>query len=102
VRAVELPAPEAPPRPHADIVGLDVLLVEDDPDSHEALAIAIESKGAQVRLAESVRQALDAYDVRAPDILVSDIGMPGEDGYSSSGTSASARTAGRDAPSPSP
>jgi signal transduction histidine kinase/ActR/RegA family two-component response regulator len=60
---------------------LDVLLVEDDGDSREALEIALEENGVRVRVADSVRQALEAYDARPPDVLVSDIGMPGEDGY---------------------
>jgi signal transduction histidine kinase/CheY-like chemotaxis protein len=60
---------------------LEVLLVDDDLDSREALGIAITQSGAQVRLAASVHEALEAYDARPPDVLVSDIAMPGEDGY---------------------
>jgi two-component system CheB/CheR fusion protein len=60
---------------------LDVLLVEDDGDSREALGIGLEENGVHVRVAASVRQALEEYDARPPDVLVSDVGMPGEDGY---------------------
>jgi signal transduction histidine kinase/CheY-like chemotaxis protein len=63
------------------LAALDILLVEDDRDSREALGIALEDGGARVRRTESVREALDAYDTRPPDVLVSDIGLPGEDGY---------------------
>jgi hypothetical protein len=80
--ALALEGPAAPPRARGDIAGLDVLLVEDDADAREALALAIESRGARVRLAESAREALLQYEARAPDLLVSDIGMPDEDGYS--------------------
>jgi signal transduction histidine kinase/CheY-like chemotaxis protein len=75
-----------PPRGFGSAAGppldaLDVLVVEDDPDSREALELMLEDSGARVRTAESVRQALDRYDARPPDVIISDIGMPGEDGY---------------------
>jgi signal transduction histidine kinase/ActR/RegA family two-component response regulator len=64
------------------VTNVDVLVVEDDDDSREALRIALEESGAQVRLASSVREALSAYAQRPPDVLISDIGMAEEDGYS--------------------
>jgi PAS domain S-box-containing protein len=64
-----------------DLSAVDVLLVEDDADSREALGIALAESGAQVRHAGSVREALAAYEARPPDVLVSDIGMPDQDGY---------------------
>jgi CheY-like chemotaxis protein/anti-sigma regulatory factor (Ser/Thr protein kinase) len=60
---------------------LDVLVVEDDADSREALGWALRETGARVRSAESVQQALAPYSARPPDVLISDVGMPGEDGY---------------------
>jgi CheY-like chemotaxis protein/anti-sigma regulatory factor (Ser/Thr protein kinase) len=60
---------------------LDVLVVEDDADSREALEWALRETGARVRSAESVQQALAPYSARPPDVLISDVGMPGEDGY---------------------
>jgi PAS domain S-box-containing protein len=64
-----------------DMSTLDVLVVEDDADSREALGLALQETGAEVRMVGSVRQALAAYAERPPDVLVSDIGMPDEDGY---------------------
>jgi CheY-like chemotaxis protein/two-component sensor histidine kinase len=61
--------------------GLDVLLVEDDTDSRQALELVLEENGSHVRAAASVRQALEAYSARPPDVLISDISMPDEDGY---------------------
>jgi PAS domain S-box-containing protein len=61
--------------------GLDVLLVEDDDDTRGAITMMLETSGARVRSAASVRQALDSYGTRRPDVIISDIGMPGEDGY---------------------
>ncbi|HVH07434.1 MAG TPA: ATP-binding protein [Myxococcota bacterium] len=76
-RDVRVPAPASA----EDLAAVDVLLVEDDTDSREALAMALAERGARVRHAGSVREAIAAYDERAPDVLVSDIGMPEEDGY---------------------
>jgi len=60
---------------------LDVIVVEDDADSREALHIALEEHGVTVRSAYCVREALEFYEARSPDVVISDIGMPGEDGY---------------------
>jgi PAS domain S-box-containing protein len=65
--------------------GFDILIVEDDPDSREVLQLFLEQSGASVRTAESARSAMNLFsDVRAkrPDILISDLAMPEEDGYS--------------------
>lgn len=60
---------------------LDVLLVEDDTDTREALQIELQNHGSRVRAVASVRQALEAYDAKPPDLVISDVGMPGENGY---------------------
>ena len=63
------------------LAGLSVLVVDDDLDSRELLAISLERCGAEVRSVSSTRAALDAIEERLPDVLLSDIEMPGEDGY---------------------
>ncbi|MEO8677990.1 MAG: response regulator [Vicinamibacterales bacterium] len=65
-----------------DLQGIHVLIVEDDPDSRSVLALLLERQGAVVDQAASVAEALGTLARRAPDVLVSDIGMPDEDGYS--------------------
>jgi CheY-like chemotaxis protein len=61
--------------------GLHILSVDDDTGTREMLHAALEHLGAQVTSAESARQALDALQSLRPDVLVSDIGLPDEDGY---------------------
>ncbi len=80
------PEPEAYPTPAAAAVpslgGLRVLLVEDQWDSRELMAEILRSAGCEVEVAGAVSEALERLGAAAPDVLVSDIGMPGEDGYS--------------------
>ncbi len=61
--------------------GVRVLLVEDDPDSREMVKAMIERAGAEVSAAASVKEAMNSLRVQEPDVLVSDIGMPDEDGF---------------------
>jgi len=61
--------------------GLRVLVVDDDSDSREVLALEISFHGAQTKAAGTVREALELWEQWKPDVLVSDIGMPVEDGY---------------------
>jgi CheY-like chemotaxis protein len=61
--------------------GLAVLVVDDEPDSNDMVQTLLASCGADVRVAASAHQALDILDRWQPDLVVSDIGMPGEDGY---------------------
>ncbi|MDB5752009.1 MAG: putative histidine kinase, atypical hybrid [Ramlibacter sp.] len=61
--------------------GVDVLLVEDDLEACEMLTLVLSDRGARVRLAHDFGQALAAFAVAWPDVLVSDIGLPGRDGY---------------------
>jgi PAS domain S-box-containing protein len=65
-----------------DLRGLRVLLVDDEPDARELLAEVLEQHGAAVSAAASADEALRALRLDRPDVLVSDIGLPGEDGYS--------------------
>ena len=58
-----------------------VLLVDDEPTANEAVQTLLDSCGAEVRVAGSAAQALLMLDVWKPDVLISDIAMPEEDGY---------------------
>jgi signal transduction histidine kinase/CheY-like chemotaxis protein len=64
------------------LTGLHVLLVDDQADARELLATVLEDAGARVTQADSAPEALRALTSAAFALLVSDIGMPGEDGYS--------------------
>jgi PAS domain S-box-containing protein len=64
-----------------DLTGVRVLVVDDDPDTLEVVSIMLMQFGAEVRGAESSRAALEVFVEWQPDVLVSDVGMPGEDGY---------------------
>ncbi len=67
---------------HSTILsGLRVLVVDDEEDARGLLRTVLEKNGAEVVAAASVREALAAIERDAPDVLISDIGMPGEDGY---------------------
>jgi PAS domain S-box-containing protein len=61
--------------------GLRVLLVEDDPDGRELLGAMIADCGAVPLIAGSVPEAMELLSRSDPDLLVSDIGLPGQDGY---------------------
>ena len=62
--------------------GIRVLLVEDEVDSRDALSEVLQCFGAEVEAVGSAAAALQVVQERVPDILVSDVGLPGEDGYS--------------------
>ena len=61
--------------------GLRILVIDDEPDTRELLKQGLEYCGAEVRVAGSAAEALDELKMSLPDILISDIGMPGSDGY---------------------
>ena len=65
----------------AHLRGVRVVLVEDHDDSRELLALMLEQCGAVVVSAPSARTGLQAVIESHPDVVVSDLGMPGEDGY---------------------
>jgi signal transduction histidine kinase len=60
--------------------GMRVLVVDDDPDARELLSIILEGAGAKTTTAASAAEAFDLLQKELPDFLVSDIGMPGENG----------------------
>jgi len=61
--------------------GLRVLIVDDEADTREWVRTVLQECGAQAIAVGSVDEALEALEQLKPDVLVSDIGMPGEDGY---------------------
>ncbi|MBA3765576.1 MAG: response regulator [Acidobacteria bacterium] len=65
-----------------ELAGLHVLVVDDEADARDLLAVVLESCGSKVIFAGSAAEALDALKRLKPDLLISDIEMPGEDGYS--------------------
>ncbi len=65
-----------------ELVNLKILVVDDEKDARDLVAAVLEQCGAIVRLAASVTEALSIIESELPDLLVSDIGMPEEDGYS--------------------
>jgi CheY-like chemotaxis protein len=76
------PWPEIPFECPPALNGLRVLGVDDDADARQLLKVILERCHAQVTTAHSVAEAIDLFDQSKPDVLVSDIEMPGEDGYS--------------------
>ena len=74
-------APDEASTDFARLDGVRVLVVDDDPDANESLRVLLTSCGAEVRVAVSAAQALELLGRWAPDVLVSDIEMPGDDGY---------------------
>ena len=95
VRAV---APEKPASPESDKVeavavaepvalaekllqGLDVLVVDDELDARDLIAAVLSKCGAEVRCASSVEEGIGQIRGRRPDVVLSDIGLPVEDGY---------------------
>jgi CheY-like chemotaxis protein len=61
--------------------GVKVLVVEDFADSREMVTTILENAGAVVKPAADTAQALAALDRSAPDLILADIGLPGEDGF---------------------
>ncbi len=69
-------------RETALLAGIRVLLVEDDHDGCEMIALLLREHGADVEAVGSAQEAFKAFDARPFDIVLSDLEMPGEDGYS--------------------
>jgi PAS domain S-box-containing protein len=61
--------------------GVHVLLVEDDDDSRKLLGTMLKRYGARVTSTKSAAEALNVFPDALPDLLISDIGMPDQDGY---------------------
>jgi signal transduction histidine kinase len=90
-----VPAGDAAPK--ISLGGVSVLVVDDDPDARRVVGKVLERHGAHVQTAACAADALAALDLHVPDVLLSDIGMPGEDGYALI-AKVRARDGGRDIP----
>ncbi|HEX8253726.1 MAG TPA: ATP-binding protein [Thermoanaerobaculia bacterium] len=62
--------------------GMHLLLVEDEPLAREMMMVVLTQYGADVRAAGSVRDAMRLLDAATPDVIITDIAMPEEDGFS--------------------
>jgi two-component system CheB/CheR fusion protein len=80
-RPASTPADTLLTLPRDMLEGAKVLVVDDEGDARDALVGLLERYGAHVRPASSVPEAMAALETELPDVLVSDLGMPGEDGY---------------------
>ena len=76
-----LAAPTTPGAPARDLTGLRVLVVEDEVDTRDALVVMMGEAGATVTAVGTAAEALAALREARPDVLVCDIGLPFEDGY---------------------
>jgi CheY-like chemotaxis protein/nitrogen-specific signal transduction histidine kinase len=61
--------------------GLHALLVEDDQHTREGIATILAQAGIQVSEAHSAAAAVEIVERHSPDVIISDVGLPGEDGY---------------------
>jgi signal transduction histidine kinase len=71
-----------PPVEYPDnLAGLKVLVVDDEADTLELIKVLLGQCGAAVTTASSAAEALEALEQMRPDVIISDIGMPTEDGF---------------------
>jgi signal transduction histidine kinase len=66
----------------ARLSGIRILIVDDEEDAREAMVVLLSQAGATCQSVGSAAEALDLLSAGPPDLLLSDIAMPGEDGYS--------------------
>jgi signal transduction histidine kinase len=74
-------APRGGGEPVPRLDGLRVLVVDDEPDARDIMAVTLEASGARVRVASSAGAALAILEKDPVDVLLSDIAMPEEDGF---------------------
>jgi CheY-like chemotaxis protein len=67
--------------PSPSLEGLNILVVDDEPDARNLLAVILTERQAEVTAVASPAEAYETLEWLRPDLIISDIGMPGEDGY---------------------
>jgi CheY-like chemotaxis protein len=72
---------DAEPLVLPELSGVEVLVVDDEADARELVARILQNQGARVTSAGSSEEALRLLELSKPHVLVSDVGMPGMDGY---------------------
>ena len=73
------PSPSAPELP--SLRGIRVLVIDDQEITRELISAIFRRAGAEVHVADSVREGLNEFAAMTPDVVVCDLAMPGEDGY---------------------
>jgi CheY-like chemotaxis protein/anti-sigma regulatory factor (Ser/Thr protein kinase) len=68
--------------PSPSLEGLNILVVDDEADARDLLSVILQERKARVTTTASPAEAYETIEWFGPDVIVSDIGMPGEDGYS--------------------
>jgi CheY-like chemotaxis protein len=63
------------------LAGIKVLAIDDEPDARKLIKRLLEMSGAQVKAVAAVGEALEAFETFSPDVVLSDISLPGIDGY---------------------
>jgi CheY-like chemotaxis protein len=63
------------------LAGVRALVVDDDPDARDLLTALLEARGVEVRTAASAREGLLVLENELPDVILSDLAMPDQDGY---------------------
>jgi PAS domain S-box-containing protein len=80
--SIGTPAPAAMPLDANQLRGVSILIVDDDDDARELIGDALAEMGARVERADSAAVGFLKLQAEPPNVLISDIGMPKEDGYS--------------------
>jgi len=73
--------PSVPDEVRNGMVGLQVLVIDDDPDTAEVIAMALRQVGAEVRVATSGREAVSLFREQHPGLVISDLALRDADGF---------------------
>jgi PAS domain S-box-containing protein len=70
-----------PKSPHRQFAGVTIVAIDDDADARELMGTTLSAYGANVIVAASVSEGLEAVRTYQPDLILTDLAMPGEDGF---------------------